>query len=149
VVKPGTACGQTVSAVDLLATLADVFGAKLPAAAGEDSASLVPLLRGGDRPAHEAVVHQSSTGVFAVRSGKWKLILGPGTGPPDGTKPHLYDLDADPGETKDLAAGHPDEVKRLTALMEKLVADGRSTPGERQKNDVDVKILKSATKKKP
>jgi hypothetical protein len=33
--------------------------------------------------------------------------------------------------------------------MEKLVADGRSTPGERQKNDVDVKIHKPAPKKKP
>jgi arylsulfatase A-like enzyme len=150
VVKPGTTCGQTVCVVDLMATLADVFGAKLPAAAGEDSASLVPLLRGGDRAVHEAVVHQSSTGVFAIRSGKWKLILGPGSGQPDGTtKPHLYDLGADLGETKDLAADHPDEVKRLTALMEKLVADGRSTPGEAQTNDVDVKIHKPAAKKKP
>ncbi len=115
VVKPGTTCGQTVCSVDLMATLADVLGAKLPATAGEDSVSLVPLLRGEDRPVHEAVVHQSSTGVFAIRSGKWKLILGPGSGPPDGTKPHLYDLDADLGETNDLAADHPDEVKRLTA----------------------------------
>jgi arylsulfatase A-like enzyme len=94
-------------------------------------------------------VHQSSTGIFAIRSGKWKLILGPGNGAPDGTKPHLYDLAADLGETKDLAAAHPEEVKRLTALMEQLVADGRSTPGEKQMNDVEVKILKPAAKKQP
>ncbi|MBM3981992.1 MAG: hypothetical protein FJ304_17300 [Planctomycetes bacterium] len=142
VVKPGSTCTQTVCSVDLLATLADVLGAKLPATAGEDSVSLMPLLRGEDKPIHEAVVHHSSTGVFAVRSGKWKLILGPGSGATDGTKPHLYDLAADIGEKTDLAAKHPEEVKRLTELMERFVTDGRSTPGEKQKNDVTVQILK-------
>ena len=143
-VKAGSTCSQTVCSVDLLATLADVLGAKLPATAGEDSVSLVPLLRGEDKPIHEAVVHHSSTGVFAVRCDRWKLILGPGSGSTDGTKPHLYDLSADIGEKTDLAAKHPDEVKRLTELMEKFVADGRSTPGEKQKNDVTVQILKKA-----
>ena len=143
-VKPGTICSQTICSVDILATLADVLGAKLPATAGEDSVSLLPLLRGEDKSIHEAVVHHSSTGVFAVRSGKWKLILGPGSGATDGTKPHLYDLAADIGEKTDLAAQHPDEVKRLTGLLEKFVADGRSTPGGKQKNDVTIQILKKA-----
>jgi arylsulfatase A-like enzyme len=141
-VKPGATCGQTVCSVDLMATFADVFGAKLPPGAGEDSASLVPLLRGEDRPVHAAVVHQSSTGVFAVRSGKWKLILGPGSGPPDGSQPHLYDLDADLGEATDLAAARPGDVKRLTGLLETIVADGRSTPGAKRTNDVPVQIFK-------
>ncbi|MBA4191762.1 MAG: hypothetical protein C0467_27600, partial [Planctomycetaceae bacterium] len=144
VVKPGTTCSQTVCSVDVLGTLADALGAKLPATAGEDSVSLLPLLRGGDKPVHEAVVHHSAAGVFAVRSGKWKLILGPGSGGADGTKPQLYDLSADIGEKTDLAAQHPDEVKRITGLMEKFVADGRSTPGEKQANDVAVQILKKA-----
>ena len=143
-VKPGSTCSQTVCSVDILATLAEVFGAKLPAAAGEDSVSLMSLLRGEDKPIHEAVVHHSAAGVFAIRSDKWKLILGPGSGATDGTKPHLYDLSADIGEKTDLAAKHPEEVKRLTELMEKFVADGRSTPGEKQKNDVTIQILKKA-----
>ncbi len=143
-VKPGSTCSQTVCSVDLLATIAEVLGAKLPATTGEDSVSLMPLLRGEDRPLHEAVVHHSSAGVFAVRSGQWKLILGPGSGATDGTKPHLYDLSADLGETTDLATKHPEEVKRLTELMEKYVADGRSTPGEKRMNDVTVPIFKKA-----
>ncbi|MCE9562834.1 MAG: arylsulfatase [Planctomycetes bacterium] len=142
VVKPGSTCSQTICSVDILATLADVLGAKLPVTAGEDSVSLMPLLRNEDKPIHEAVVHHSAAGVFAVRSGKWKLILGPGSGGADGTKPHLYDLAADIGEKTDLAARHPEEVKRLTELMEKFVADGRSTPGEKQKNDVTIQIHK-------
>jgi arylsulfatase A len=141
-VNPGSTCSQTICSVDILATLADLAGVKLPANAGEDSVSLLPLLRGEDKPIHEAVVHHSAAGVFAVRSGKWKLILGPGSGAADGTKPHLYDLAADIGEKTDLAARHPDEVERLMALMKRLVADGRSTPGEKQKNDVTVQILK-------
>jgi len=145
VVKPGTTCAQTICSVDILGTLADILGAKLPATAGEDSVSLMPLLRGEDKPIHEAVVHHSARGVFAVRSGKWKLIFGSGgSGEADGTKPHLYDLDADIGEKIDLAAQHHDEVKRLTELMERFVADGRSTPGEKQKNDVAIQILKKA-----
>ena len=139
--KPGTTCGQTVCSVDLLATLADVLGERLPATAGEDSASLLPLLRGGDAPTHEAVVHQSSTGVFAIRAGTWKLILGPGRGAA-AAKPQLYDLSADLGETTDVSAAHPAEVDRLTKRLERLVADGRSTPGERQKNDVPVQVVK-------
>ena len=141
-VKPGSISSQTICSVDLLATLADVLGAKLPATAGEDSVSLLPLFRGGDKPIHEAVIHHSAAGVFAVRSGQWKLILGSGGGAIDGTTPHLYDLGADTGEKTDLAARHPEEVKRLTALVEKFVADGRTTPGEKQKNDVTVQILK-------
>lgn len=148
-VTPGSTCSQTICSVDILATLAEVFGAKLPVSAGEDSVSLMPLLRGDDKPIHEAVVHQSSTGIFAIRSGKWKLILGPGSGATEGIKPHLYDLFADIGEKTDLAAKHPEEVKRLTELMGKFVADGRSTPGEKQKNDVAVQIVKKAKTNPP
>jgi hypothetical protein len=54
-------------------------------------------------------------------------------------------LDADAGETTDLAAKHPEIVRRLTAKLEKIVADGRSTPGPKQKNDVPVDIFKKGT----
>jgi arylsulfatase A len=141
-VKPGTTCSQTVCSVDLMATLAEVWGATLPANAGEDSASLLPLLRGGEKPIHDAVVHHSSTGVFAVRSGKRKLILGPGSGAPNAKSPQLYDLNADLGESNDLATAQPDEVIRLTGLLETMIANGRSTPGEKQKNDVSIQIVK-------
>lgn len=134
----------SIGSVDIMGTVADALGAKLPATAGEDSVSLLPLLRGEDKPIHEAVVHHSAKGVIAVRSGKWKLILGSGGREADDPKPHLYDLNADLAEKTDLAEKSPDEVKRLTELMEKFVAEGRSTPGEKQKNDVTISILKKA-----
>jgi hypothetical protein len=45
---------------------------------------------------------------LAVRDGRWKLLV-----EEDGTAARLFDLTADPGEAKDVAAAHPDIVKRL------------------------------------
>ena len=50
----------------------------------------------------------------------------------------LYNLASDIGETRNVQAEHPEVVARLTKLLEKYVADGRSTPGATQKNDVEV-----------
>ena len=68
----------------------------------------------------------------------WKLIVGTqssgGWVPPAGKGPEpdapgqLYDLDADPGETNDLYAEHPEVVARLAALLERYRREGRSRP---------------------
>lgn len=139
-VAPNTTCQQTICSVDLMATIAEVLGVKLPDDAGEDSVSLLPLLRGEDRPIHEAVVHQSCPGVLAIRSGPWKLIFGPGTGKVDNSKRLLYNLADDLGESKDLSMEHPEKVNELTNLMRRLIVQGRSTPGEKQANDVRVRF---------
>jgi arylsulfatase A-like enzyme/lysophospholipase L1-like esterase len=143
VVKPGSVCDQLVHQADLMATLADVLGAKLPDDAGEDSVSLVPLLRGGDEPVREHAVSCAMSGVPAVRLGSWKYIAGPGSGGwskggDDGQPVQLYDLAADHGETNNLAVKEPQRVARMQELLEQLIADGRSTPGKPQRNDVEV-----------
>ena len=51
----------------------------------------------------------------------------------------LYNLADDIGESRNLYAEKPGIVAELTVLMERLVAEGRSTPGPKQKNDVDVR----------
>jgi arylsulfatase A-like enzyme len=147
-VKPGTICNSTICSVDLLATLAEILRTKFPGNAGEDSVSLLPALKGETKPIHETVVHQSSTGVFCIRSGKWKLILFPPTDAKEKMTPHLYDLEADLAETKNLATEQSDQVKQLLAKLEKMIADGRSTPGESQANDVKVQMYKNLPKAK-
>jgi arylsulfatase A len=149
-VKAGTTSAQTICLTDLLATCADVLGAKLPAHAGEDSVSLLPILKGQSQPPkHDAVVHHSIDGAFAIRQDNWKLIFTAGSGgwstPKTGSKQaqdmppvQLYDLIADPAEQSNIQAANPTVVKRLTILMEKFIANGRSTPGDPQKNDVPV-----------
>jgi arylsulfatase A-like enzyme len=154
-VKAGSSCDQPVCLIDLMATCADVLGAKLPDAAGEDSVSLLPAFLGKDaKPLHEAVVHHSANGSFAIRQGRWKLELCPDSGgwsaPLPGSKEaaglppvQLYDLSADVGEKTNVQEKHPEVVLRLTRLLEKYVAEGRSTPGEMQKNTAEVNIWKA------
>jgi arylsulfatase A-like enzyme len=127
-----------------MATFAEVLKAKLPENAGVDSFSLLPLLRGGDQPVRKSAVNCSMGGVPAVREGSWKLILAPdsGTGAKSGDQSQpvqLYNLAEDLGETKNLAAEQPERVAQMKALLEKLITDGRSTPGATQANDVEVK----------
>ncbi len=151
-VKAGGKSDQTVCLTDLMATAAEIVGAKLPANAGEDSVSILPALLGKDTgPLREAIVHHSINGSFSIRQGQWKLELCAGSGgwsaPRPGTKEaealpavQLYDLAADIGETKNLQAEKAEIVTKLTALLEKYVADGRSTPGVPQQNNTPVNL---------
>jgi arylsulfatase A-like enzyme len=142
VAKPASTCGQLVQHADLMATFANVLEIKLPDDAGEDSFSLLPLLKGGDQPVRDNAVNCSANGVPALRLGSWKLILAAGSGGSAkvaGTHPvQLYNLADDIGETKNLAAEQPGRVAAMSALLETLIRDGRSTPGSPRKNDVAV-----------
>jgi arylsulfatase A-like enzyme len=154
-VRPRSTCDRLTCLTDLLATCADVLGARLPDGAGEDSVSILPALLGKDkRPPRESAIHHSVDGSFAIRQGRWKLALCPGSGGWSRPRPgrddtsklpliQLYDLSKDAGEKANLQADHPDVVARLTKLLEKQVADGRSTPGARQKNAVAVDVWRA------
>ena len=52
----------------------------------------------------------------------------------------LFNLEADPGETKNLLKDEPKKVKELLALLDKQVEQGRCTPGEAVKNDRELKV---------
>ena len=143
-IKAGAVCDDTICHTDLLATCADLLGAKLPANAAEDSFSILPdLLATAKSPVREATVHQSHTGDLAIRQGPWKLIFLKTGGK------ELYNLKDDLSETRDLAKTHSDEVDRLTKLMQQYIGDGRSTPGDAQKNAVAIKLGQPAKKSKP
>ncbi len=151
-IKAGSTSAQLVCLNDLMATCADLLGEKLSDSAGEDSVSILPALLGqAGGPLREAVVHHSIDGSFAIRQGKWKLALCPGSGGWSYPRPgrdderrlppvQLYDLAADPAEKTNLQEKHPEVVQRLTKLLERYAADGRSTPGAPQKNTAEVDI---------
>jgi arylsulfatase A len=159
VIAPGSRCEVPIGQWDLLATLAELVGARLAPNAGEDSVSFLPLLRG--RPTatagRDAMVHHSATGALAIRQGKWKLLLCPDSGgwsyptttPAPWGRPaaddltglppfQLYDLEADPAEKHNLVERHPDVVQRLGRLLRSYIERGRSTPGEPQPVDRSV-----------
>jgi len=138
VVEPGSRSNETLCLTDVFATTAAIVEHSLPKNAAEDSFNFLPVLR-GDRlvkPVREAVVHHSARGMFAIRNGPWKLILGRGSGgfsrprvikpKPGEPKGQLYHLAKDPAESRNLYSQRPEIVKELTDLLEKYKAAGRS-----------------------
>jgi len=134
-VKAGTVTTQTICFTDLLATFADICGAKLPADAGPDSFSLLPVLEGRqpeDKPVRGPIVMQAgSSSALMIRSGDWKLINQLGSGgfsQPKTIKPEpgdpagqLYNLRDDLVETNNLYLKHPEIATRLEAEMQRIL----------------------------
>ena len=143
VVKPKSICNQLVHHADFMATFAEILGTKLPDGAGEDSYSLLSLLKGKDKPIRRQSVSCAIAGIPTLRVGSWKLISGSASGSfskiRDDNTVKLFNLADDIGETVNLAASQPQRVAEMKSLLEKLINDGRSTPGEVQKNDVKVR----------
>ena len=135
-IQPDSTSDQLGSLTDVFASVAAVVGEPLAWDAGEDSVSLLPVWT-EDKPVREAIVHHSGRGLFSIRRGDWKLIVGLGTGgftepwweikPKDGEAAgQLYNLADDLGETKNLWLDKPEIVKELTALLEQYQQTGRS-----------------------
>jgi arylsulfatase A-like enzyme len=59
---------------------------------------------------------------LAVRHGRWKLIR------PEGGAPALYDLEADPEETRDVARAHPAVVRERAGMIDELIAENPPRP---------------------
>lgn len=134
-VKAGSTWSHTVCLNDLLATAAEIVETPLPATTGEDSVSLLPALLGAsDAPTREATVHQSPRGDLAIRQGPWKLVFHAAG------RRELFQLDDDLGETNTVLAANTDIATRLTALMQRYIDSGRSTPGPAQKNDSSLSL---------
>lgn len=147
VVKAGSRSDQLICMSDLFATFAEFYSFDFEDDTAEDSISFLPILKGSEpEVTRKSIIHHDHQGRFAVRDGEWKLILRPDDQVKGATglaaKFQLYNMQADIAETENLANAHPEKVKTLVALLEKQVADGRTTPGELQQNDTKVDIWK-------
>jgi len=118
---PAQRSTERVSTLDVAPTLAELLGVEL----GErvSGASLAARVRDGAEVAALAdrvhVYENARNQGVAVRRGDWKLIVGLERDHPlYAGPPQLYDLAGDPGETRDVAAEHPERVAELTALLD-------------------------------
>ena len=139
-IPAGTTCDQLAITYDLLPTFAATIGAKLPdhTIDGRDISKLMRGEKGATTP-HEAFYCYYSGQLQAVRDQRWKLVLphsyatlagasgGTGGSPAPyqrrKTELALYDLANDIGETKDVAAKHPEIVERLSQWAERARED--------------------------
>jgi len=148
-VATNSVSNQLTSLTDIMATVAETVGVTLPEDSAEDSFSMLSVLRGtaGKESVRPYVLQQGFGGsrYLAIRRGRWKYLAHKGSGgnnyqthhqlkeyampntAPD-AEGQLYDLEADPGETKNLSLLHPEIVEQLSATLEQSIASGRSAP---------------------
>ena len=134
-VPAGKTCDEITTTMDLMPTFARLAGTKEPADRIIDGRDIRDLMTGkpGAKSPHEAFYTYNWVRLTSVRSGKWKLALARPARPP-GTgwsgrmidavpATQLFDLEADIGEKKDVAAENGEVVERLMKLVEKARAD--------------------------
>jgi len=117
-------CGELCTMMDLLPTFARLAGAEIPNDRIIDGYDIRPLMAGepGARSPYNVFYYYHMQQLQAVRSGKWKLYL-PLGGRTRTSPARLYDLEADLGETRNLASKRPLVVTRLLGLAEKARED--------------------------
>ena len=130
-VKAGSVSNALTSLTNLMATVADIAGIDSGKLTCNDSYSILPVLLGKSKevPNQKAIVHHSSRGHYAIRSGEWKLIQGKGSGGFSTTpreealmdeEGQLYNLNDDPSETTNLYATRKDVADNLSKLLEDI-----------------------------
>jgi len=133
-VKPGES-DALMCQIDFLASLASLTGWKLDADDAPDSFNVLSALIGRLSSGRDHLVEHAGT--LSLIKGHWKYIE-----PSDGAKiarnvnielgndpqPQLYNLKNDLGEKHNLADKHPEMVKELASMLEKIRSDGRSRP---------------------
>ena len=120
---PGVPAGRTLDStfrlVDTTPTVLEMLG--LPALAGVTGQSLSAAITRGEPATPRTtyaesltpLIHYQWSDLRVLRDGPWKYILAP--------RPELYDLAADPGETRDLSTSNTATARRLRAALEGLL----------------------------
>jgi arylsulfatase A-like enzyme len=126
---PGVAVGgrrDPVSHIDLAPTLLELAGLPDPAPAWQGTSLAGSVSGGGEPPAHAVAMEVGVTpGVptvpqHAIRDGRWKLITSLSD---ERVVDALYDLEADPSESKNLAKARTDLVERLRRQLDDLATE--------------------------
>jgi arylsulfatase A-like enzyme len=135
-VQASTVCDETISLVDMYATIAALIDRPVSddEDVAEDSFNVLPSFLGEatQEPIRSSIILHSPNGNFAIRQGPCKYIEGKPSptlkkiSRKDELVAQLYNLQDDPGEQNNLLSEHPDIAGRLASLLEKQRSSGRS-----------------------
>jgi arylsulfatase A-like enzyme len=129
-VRPASVSDRQVLSMDLFPTLLQAAGA--PAQAGVDGVGFLPTLLGDASPGPERDLYfvrregwdaYGGKTIEALRRGKWKLIQDSPYAPLE-----LYDLEADPGESRNLVHREPKVVRELAAALRRHIQEAGRVP---------------------
>jgi len=145
-IKANQSSDDIICTTDFMATCADITGADLKDDMAEDSFSMLPIFINKGKFQRTNTVHHSIDGSFSIREKNWKLALCPGSGGWSYPKPRkddvsgmpkyqLYNLKKDAGEENNLFLSKQKKAEQMKSDLIDLIQNGRSTPGEAQKND--------------
>ena len=122
-IKPGTNVSQIAAHIDIFATILDLCGVPMPKTLPQDGISLVPLLRGEtanwpDRMIFTFRTPGGRTGEIpgSVRAQRWRAVT-------RNNRWELYEMNSDPGQTKNVVKEYPDIIKKLSAAYETTARD--------------------------
>lgn len=146
----GSVCDRLSTLGDLMATCADIVGTELPGGAGEDSISILPLLRSEMNTVRSSAVHHTCSGKFAIRKGDWVFIDAPSGD--DNHEPEwfkkergylahdcpgeLFNLKDDIAERVNRHRDHPEVVRKLSGLLAKVKRRGSPTVNGLENEDI-------------
>lgn len=124
-IKPGKRVKPVCAAIDLLPTLADLAGIRdMGRGKPLDGRSLKSLLlEGGDQDWPSRTIFSHWKGRVSARSDRFRL---------DHTG-RLYDMIADPGQSRDVAGQNPAVARRLQGEVQKFRKDVVSEMGEKKR----------------
>ena len=112
-IKPNQTKDNLIYFPDVMPTLADLSGAKLPQHV--DGISFKPLLKGKKQNTNDRILYWEFPGQqVAVRKGKWKAVS-----VKKNADLELYDMEKDPFEKNNLASQHPEIVVELKQEIQK------------------------------
>lgn len=171
-IPAGTECDALVATIDLMPTLVGLVGGAVPSDRAVDGIDISKVMHGRSDTLERSYFYYQHDCLRAVRSGRWKLML-PHTEPVQGSiatmwknhiakadairiqKSMLFDLDADIGETTNVADRYPGKAAELMKLAEwaqhdigdhdRFGANARTFGAQRRTLSGEAKVVQTET----
>ena len=146
-VPAGSVSDQMICLTDVVATVANILGVKLPPGQAEDSFDVSGAFFGDpERPVRDHLILQDADAIYAIRMGHWKLIERVDAPPYEHRnqrkanqakknakeapkQDELYNLRDDPAETSDVYTAHPELAAKMKELLRQSRDQGHTRPG--------------------